>query len=196
MRQSIFLVLSLCIISSCKNKKPLSESLKEGNTGTKTEQTETLHDEEGLIVDEFEEVASHNLPNKKGYKTLHSLRYHFAIDIPETWFGKDKSGNGDGFYISIPNVETEISVYGESAEADIIEMYNSMCTELTDYTFGNGFTGTKCSTGKEITYSQIAKKTIISAYIKDITVLTESEKAAFEEMVNSLRFFSNDELKS
>ncbi|MBI1182924.1 hypothetical protein GC194_01540 [bacterium] len=165
----------------------LAEEAEASPNSTKNS-TENKADKE-LITDEAEVVPAHSTDKARGLKTLHSLRFKFAIDIPQSWKGIDKSGNGDGFIIEIPDSKAEVSVYGEEISSDLLSIYKDLCDESLDYTFANGSNGSLCKSGNEATYSQIAKDVMISIDIKDQTAVEPKYREQLDQVVKSLRFY-------
>jgi hypothetical protein len=142
--------------------------------------------EQGLDI---EEVPTHAVPENPILKSLHNIRYSFKINIPRAWTALDKSGNGDGFAISVPGNPVEILVYGEAHEKTLAEFYESGCTEVTDYLFDNGSQGKHCVQGGTHSFWMVNERYKINVYIKDLNSLSPKDAEMFDAMAKSLSFF-------
>lgn len=184
---------SLClIVTSCKDaSKPNSSSDNQQAVQSPTE--ETVVNDQGLIVDQPKDVAPSGLSENEGFLTYTNSRYSFAIDAPKTWSVIDKSGNGDGFFISIPEEDqVEIRIYGEKHDELLAEFYDSSCEDKQDFEFSSGFTGVRCVSPEEMTYSVIHQENRISAYIKYWDKAKISNRVNLTTMIKSLRFLQKD----
>lgn len=135
------------------------------------------------------QVPTHTVPQNPELKSLHNIRYSFKITIPVEWTALDKSGNGDGFAISIPGNPVEILVYGETYDSALSAFYESDCSEAGDYAFDNGTMGRHCIQGGANSFWMVNDRIKINLYIKDLNSLSPAEADLFAAMAKSLSFF-------
>ena len=188
---AILLFSISCSSKNSKNdvKEPLpQEDQKDEQIEELDEDELILRDEQGLIIDENEIVVGHSKTANSEFKTLKNLRFGFEIDVPTNWSAQDQSRTGDGFIISIPEIENEIRVYGETADETIISITQDLCSSLADFTFYSGHTGSLCVDENSHTYSIIIETKMISVYIQDFKLLNADMQSKCLAMAKSLAF--------
>ncbi|MFY0672897.1 MAG: hypothetical protein JXQ87_05810 [Bacteroidia bacterium] len=196
MKHSFFTLalLSVGFIFSCKNNSATIHSSENSELSEENDLEQPLHqtDKHGKIIDNEEDVITHNIEGNEKWVTKRNLRYGFEIDIPTNWKTIDSSGNGDGFNVIVPNSGASIKVYGENSTNDILTMYLNLCESTQDYTFDSGNTGSVCLNKKDLTFFFAGSNVLISVFISKIEMLDDSEKKHFESMCKSLRFIQKN----
>lgn len=184
-------LLAVIFILGCNNSKP-----------NKSASNSNEEDEDTIAADEVppsqkrtdDEAIYKAVDSAEDFHKIVNARYQFSFHIPKTWRAFDKSGNGDGFFVEIPNSDSvDVRVFGEQINPALEDFYWESCEKLEEYTFTESLKGKRCIDKNEMTYSLKKNEERIIIYVKNHDDLPIHEKVNFTSMLKSLRINSGSE---
>lgn len=182
MRFNIFFVLVLFAVSSCKMRDTASTD-SESVPVDSIEKTTTLEE-----IIESEATEPHYTESADGTVLIINERFGFTFELPSNYTAKDKSNNGDGYFIVTGQKDVDLRIYGENINGNelMAEMELSTCERTETFLFGNGFPGILCFQSGDKYYYYDTPKTRIVFYVHGPKIWQERNQTIINAIAKSI----------
>ncbi|HMU69759.1 MAG TPA: hypothetical protein PK511_02185 [Chitinophagales bacterium] len=176
------LAISILMLHACKESADNEDTAAIENVGEKggDNSLQELIDKEATTPDVVKQAS--------GDQVLYNERFDYTITIPGFYTIKEKSNNGDGYFISSGDKDVDIRVYGENiADNQVMaEMELNTCESKTSFQFSNGYPGILCMQSDDRYYYYDTPKTRVTVYVHAPTRWFDRNNKLLDIMVKSL----------